>query len=339
MIISGKREAYYDNIKCILIILVVVGHFADFALEHSDMLKSLFLFIYSFHMPLFIFLSGLFCKSTISKGDKTAVRVVFFFMLYVLMKILTFAVAAVFDQQPQFPLFTEGGAPWYLFATAVFYAVTYAVRNVNKKALLIFSVVLAVVAGYDPNIGDRFVLLRIMVFYPYFVAGWAMDRDSLKRIMSSKKTRIAGAICVVVFALACLILIDVVYNGRFIFSGRHNYEAFERYAAYGPILRIAGYIVGVVMCFAVMAVVPQKHLPVISTMGQRTLGIYFFHRPILSVLIYTGVLEKLYFYAGYTVGNAIWIVMAVILSFVLALPVFNRIVNFESKLYIETKRT
>lgn len=51
----------------------------------------------------------------------------------------------------------------------------------------------------------------------------------------------------------------------------------------------------------------------------------------MSVLIYTGVLEKLYFYAGYTVGNAIWIVMAVILSFVLALPVFYDLTQFLEK--------
>ena len=105
-------------------------------------------------MPLFIFLSGLFCKNTINNGRKTAVRVVFFFILYILMKLLAFLVNIIFDQEAYFQLFTEGGAPWYLFAMAAFYAIGYAVRNVNRKALMLFSVLVAVLVGYDDAIGD-----------------------------------------------------------------------------------------------------------------------------------------------------------------------------------------
>ena len=124
-------------------------------------------------MPLFIFLSGLFCKNTIDDGRKTAVRVVFFFILYILMKLLAFLVNIIFDQEAYFQLFTKGGAPWYLFAMAAFYAIGYSVRNVNRKALIAFSLALAVFVGYDDNIGDRFVLLRIFVFILY--SDWKLE--------------------------------------------------------------------------------------------------------------------------------------------------------------------
>ena len=329
-----KREAYFDNIKCVLIFLVVIGHFIDFTVDNSDAMKSIFLFIYSFHMPLFIFLSGLFCKNTIADGRKTAVRVVFFFILYVLMKLLTFLVNVAFDQEASFQLFTEGGAPWYLFAMAVFYATGYAVKNVNRKALLVFSVLVAVLAGCDSAIGDEFVLLRIFVFMPFFIAGWYIDREKLQQFMSQKLVRMVGAVCCIVFAIACVVLVDYVYEARFLFSGRHNYAAFQQFAPYGPILRLVGYVVSGVMCFVVMAVIPQKRIPVVSVIGQRTLGIYFFHRPILSVLIYSGALESVYSIFGVEVGIWIWILMAVVLTLILALPIFNKAVNFEKRLYI-----
>lgn len=64
------RLAYFDNIKGVLIILVVIGHL----LEPCARLGSVGLagfrvldFIYMFHMPLFIFLTGLFSKSVFKK--------------------------------------------------------------------------------------------------------------------------------------------------------------------------------------------------------------------------------------------------------------------------------
>lgn len=279
-------------------------------------------------MPLFIFLSGLFCKNTIDDGRKTAVRVVFFFILYILMKLLAFLVNIIFDQEAYFQLFTEGGAPWYLFAMAAFYAIGYSVRNVNRKALMLFSVLVAVLVGYDDAIGDEFVLLRIFVFMPFFIAGWSIDREKLQQFIKQKNVRIIGTVCCIAFAIACVVLIDYVYEARFLLSGRHNYAAFQQYAPYGPILRLAGYAVSGIMCFSVMAVIPQKKIPVLNIMGQRTLGIYFFHRPILSILIYSGALETVYSIFGLEVGMWIWMLMAVALTLILAAPVFNKVVNF-----------
>ena len=64
---AENRVFLFDNIKFFLISTVVVGHIIDFATAESDVYKSIFLFIYSFHMPLFIFLSGLFNKNRDTK--------------------------------------------------------------------------------------------------------------------------------------------------------------------------------------------------------------------------------------------------------------------------------
>ena len=130
--------------------------------------------------------------------------------------------------------------------------------------------------------------------------------------MKQKNVRIIGTVCCIAFAIACVVLIDYVYEARFLFSGRHNYAAFQQYAPYGPILRLAGYAVSGIMCFAVMAVIPQGRIPAASVIGQRTLGIYFFHRPILSILIYSEALETVYSIFGLEVGMWIWILKNII---------------------------
>lgn len=61
-----QRDYFFDNIKGFLIILVVFGHAIRYLAfkRNSTVLLGLFMLIYSFHMPLFIFISGFFSKKT-----------------------------------------------------------------------------------------------------------------------------------------------------------------------------------------------------------------------------------------------------------------------------------
>lgn len=61
----GKRIIYIDIAKGIAIILVILGHTLQYMGANSEYTQNvLYLLIYSFHMPLFMFLSGmLFLKS------------------------------------------------------------------------------------------------------------------------------------------------------------------------------------------------------------------------------------------------------------------------------------
>ena len=58
-----NRDNSFDFIKCILIMLVVLGHALQWQYGEDCWNTWLFHFIYSFHMPLFLFVSGIFLKS------------------------------------------------------------------------------------------------------------------------------------------------------------------------------------------------------------------------------------------------------------------------------------
>ena len=58
---APTRHYGYDNMKGILVFLVVFGHFLE--LCPATLQKNiLYLVIYSFHMPAFLFFSGFFAK-------------------------------------------------------------------------------------------------------------------------------------------------------------------------------------------------------------------------------------------------------------------------------------
>ena len=54
------RSPYWDTLKGLLILLVILGHCG------TALSEGLLSVIYSFHMPLFVFISGYFSKKTAS---------------------------------------------------------------------------------------------------------------------------------------------------------------------------------------------------------------------------------------------------------------------------------
>ena len=64
---KAKRLPYWDTMKGILIILVVLGHFLwDFTTPEHPGIQFFIVVLYFFQMPGFVFISGFFCQLYIS---------------------------------------------------------------------------------------------------------------------------------------------------------------------------------------------------------------------------------------------------------------------------------
>ena len=76
---SPQRMPYWDNLKGLLIFLVVLG---DFFWQYSDYrgILGMTLAIYVFHMPAFVFISGYFSKSGKSTSAETLVKFLIWFV-------------------------------------------------------------------------------------------------------------------------------------------------------------------------------------------------------------------------------------------------------------------
>ena len=65
----SKRIEYVDYIKAFAIFMVIVGHSIE-SLSTCNELNVVHSFIYSFHMPLFMMLSGFFIAKSFNSGIK-----------------------------------------------------------------------------------------------------------------------------------------------------------------------------------------------------------------------------------------------------------------------------
>lgn len=290
---AQQRLPYFDNIKFVLIVCVVLGHALKFGPTNVyGGARALSVFIYSFHMPLFIFLSGLLLNRERMSAQKARDNVLRFLILGYVAKLLRTSVSYVMEGRVRFFLLSEGGLPWYMFAMAAFYGLAWLLRWCDFRLVELASLALSLWAGTVPDIGDFLCLSRIIVFFPFFWLGHALSPKYVISFFAHKGVRVACVAVLVAAAYCCYRWSDELFPYRSLFLGRYGYAACDVEGCTW-VTRLLGYGVSLVMGAAVMGVVPQGRIPVVSTLGSRTLWVYLLHYQVLELLAYAGLTKWL----------------------------------------------
>ena len=79
-----KRNLFWDNYKGILIFLVVFAHFLYTYSSNNigELANDIVVFIYTFHMAAFIFVSGYFSKSDNSTNSKSLIKLLLYYLVF-----------------------------------------------------------------------------------------------------------------------------------------------------------------------------------------------------------------------------------------------------------------
>lgn len=178
----NQRIDYIDRMKGLAIFLVVMGHVYGFSFAQPDDVVNRI--ISSFHMPLFMFLSGLVaCSGATSPywnlpklGQK---------LRGLLLPLLVFGMCFTMTFSRDFEMglvgFLESPSKygyWYLMTLAVFY-ISLSVYRLNVKQKWYVDVFLAFVIWggyfflwkYMAQTTDYFCMLNCGNFYPFFILG------------------------------------------------------------------------------------------------------------------------------------------------------------------------
>lgn len=316
-----NRLCHWDNVKFLLILLVVVGHFIGiYKYDYMD-LEKLFYVINIFHMPLFIFVGGLFSKSTVNGEKFKTERVIYFAILYFLLKVFILVVDIILEGSYQYRLLYDKGVQWYMLEMVLFLCATRFIRKLRPGFVLGMAVFVSCFTGYDPGVGQFLSLARFFEFYPFFLLGYYAEPDKISRLVQKSQAKIAGILILLGFAGICYFKVEWISWMGSLMVGYHSYELLP-VPQLGCVARIIYYVTVLAVAFAVIAVVPQRKL-FCSEWGKRTLSIYFWHRPVLTILLWAGLEE---FLRKYLPGNWLWWYLgcAVILTLILVLPVFEK---------------
>lgn len=328
----SERIPYFDNLKYVLVVLVVVGHAITPMAEASmgePLVKSLYDWIYLFHMPAFVFISGLFAKSAYSTRTGLKVRrMMGFLSIYLFMLAYYWLVAAFLGHGYIFGLFSTTGAPWYMVAMFWWYlSLPFAVRF-KASHVLVGAIALSFMSGFAGEFGAFLSLGRTVALAPFFYAGYYLNREVVFgiRVRGGKSiVKVCSfALLAVVFFLAYRFPLLVAY-WLDISSGWVSYPAAigsdSFFLAVGAgLVRIAAYGVSALLGLACAMLVPLGSCP-ISKLGTRTLQVYALH-PLFTNIAYFSNLDS-----AMLAITLYWPLFCIVLSIVLSIALASQFIE------------
>lgn len=264
------RDSSLDSLGGVLIVAVVLGHAVAMLPGHIG--GSVQLFIYFFHMPAFVWLSG-FLTQYSRKWSVGQLVAKLLFPLIVFQVIQRIFVAAWYDSDIVVRLPSIGWTLWYLFALFVWRLLAPILMRSRWNIPL--SIVVAIVAGMVPFIGYGYSLGRILGFLPFFVIGlfWRREwMDVLRRFWW---------LGVLIFALAAALALKIEGTGGVgPWLMALSYDRMDITNLHGAVERSAVLALAMLLILALISVAYRK-LPIFSSIGVATLPVYLIHSLVL----------------------------------------------------------
>lgn len=293
--------------KGTLIILVVFGHFLTAAVGSSILpARHVFEFIYSFHMPLFIFVSGLFSKGVYKNGRLRVSAVLYYLAICWLMYVALWIPQAIYGVAPEFNLLTlNGSMPWYLMVLALYSVLTPLFAKVKPIVIIPCSIVVSLVSGFA-DATSFLSLNRALLFLPYFLAGYYVDPRALTRWMlgiAGPRLRLlrilACTILVVSFAGFCMMDVHQLKFAHVLFTASSSYagacaKLSEATVWFALLARVVNMAFVAIMGVCLMLLTPARSIPLLTRTGRHSLQVYVLHAFVSYVIAYLGFAAAIY---------------------------------------------
>lgn len=281
---GAGRIALFDNIKGLLITLVVVGHVAHPVHNDNPAISCLFDVIYLFHMPLFVFVSGLFAKRAKNERGVDSNRILSFVLLAGLYQLALMLINGASLTPGRFLQFTS--APWYLLAMAYWYAAAPTLGRLGWRRGMALSLALSYASGFVDLSGGLLAISRSLAFLPWFAAGLYCPVERVVALRESRSRTVRAALAAAVALAAAIALARALdahaYDWFFqMVYGDNPYRALPL-DLLGKTVAAA---IALVFSAAVLRLIPSRRSQ-LTVLGERTLGIYVGHRLIRAWLTF-----------------------------------------------------
>lgn len=221
-------------------------------------------------------------------------------------------------------------------------------------------------SGPLAGIGDFLALDRVIAFAPFFFAGYFIGPERLMKFLGVQQESVAApkratsrrrspegtskradrgiVLLLTALSLLCFVLIgtqtfdrllpyrNVVYGAWYYrFHPEQNPAAFPgALSSQLWLIRLAWFLVSGLMSFGLLALMPNRQIPLLTTTGQRTLQIYILHRPIRDLLLASGFITA----AGpeNSLHDFLLIALSLLMTLVLSAGILQRLFDAIQKL-------
>ena len=323
---SRPRTPLWDNARFVAITLVIVGHATLELISKSDPAYSVYLFVYLFHVPVFVAVSGHFAQSSPLRAADLRKLFRQLVVPYLLFETIWTGIHWAISGTLSLDYTTAWWTLWFLIALVVWRLLLPLL--VTLRFPMTISLAISVGAGYVGGLDDRFALARTLGLLPFFVLGWKLKQSGVTERWMALRPLVVWRIrvgAIAVFGVAAVIVAANISLWRELLVRRfllydEDYGSFGYEQWWAGAIRLLVIGIAVILCFAFLTLMPRRSTP-LTALGQATLYIYLLH----SFVLYP-IRESSWFQDNtslWVLGAAI--ALSVALPFLLASPPMRRV--------------
>ncbi|WP_246053213.1 acyltransferase family protein [Actinocorallia herbida] len=311
------RDPFFDNAKYLAIILVVLGH-ALAGMRGYGVAEGVYTFLYLFHMPLFIVITGYFSRS-FSFSRRKAQRL----LTAVGAPYLIFEIGySLFEwhfndkKQLEISLLDPIYLTWFLLALFLWRLSTPVWQQIRWPLAVAVGISLL---AYTAPLATDLEMHRVFGLAPFYVLGLCLRPAHFDLVRRPGARIVGAAVLAAGFAGAFLIKDRVDYRW---FYWRDTHKVFNVDWVTGTAMRLGMMVVAVVLVAAFLAVVPRRRAW-FTDLGAATIFSYLLHGFFIKYAQFQGWDEAAVFQTPW--GLAATVVFAVVLGTALCTPPVQKI--------------
>ncbi|GAA3945764.1 acyltransferase family protein [Actinomadura viridis] len=275
-----ERDPFFDNAKFLAILLVVIGHSLAYRLN-VPMAKGLYMFIYMFHMPMFIVVTGYFSRNWTFAGGKARKLITNVGVPYVVFEIAY----SLYDwlvgrNELEVSLLDPYFLTWFLCALFFWRLSTPVWQQIRwpLAVALIFSLL-----SYMSDLGNTFNIHRVIGLLPFYVLGLLLKPEHFE-LLKRPAARVLGALTLMGGLGVAYLTMDRMNRSWIYWKDPHQELGVDNIT--GTLMRLGMFACATVLVAAFLAVVPGRKTW-FTKLGTTTLYAYLLHGFVTRLLQFT----------------------------------------------------
>ncbi len=334
-LVTRQRDYWFDNIKGVLMILVVIGHMIASFYTSSDAMKYIYDFINTMHMGAFLILSGYMSKGRINRKDYISVinkniipyitaQLFLYYTAVIIPDGLKAANSTYFDRS-EFSFFLPVFQLWYLMAIIIFVLVTMKIKPSRHPILFMAGAIgMTLLCGCVQQI-NVFKLTKVISYYPFYLLGYLLPKDFMLTLRN-KKPIIIGSVAIFLGYAYFMSRQDWITGIRNVYGLSSNYQkvgelAFGLHPVFGRLFMV---LVVPIIAFAFFTLIPRSKC-LFSKLGQNSMYIFVLHSLPVVAFRCLNYEYKILGYFNSPLRKALVLVFCVVITFILGSDLIRKL--------------
>jgi fucose 4-O-acetylase-like acetyltransferase len=282
---AAGRDPYFDNAKFLAVVLVVIGHAWEplrAANVGGRLLEAAQMFVYAFHLPVFIVMCGYFSRGFTAGRDRTRKLITAIVVPYLIFSVAYplwagFLAGHHVGWDPLEPYYLT----WFLPALLLWRLSTPLWQQLRYPITV--ALLISMLAGFD-TLPSMLNAAQVLSFLPFFVVGLTL-RPHHFALLRRRAMRAGGAVLLILGAVAAY-AVALTVDPEWV-HWRRSFFQLGVGAPAGVGLRLVALAAAVALTVGFLAVVPGRRTW-FTRFGSASMYVYLLHGFVTLFLSYQG---------------------------------------------------